>query len=77
MHTMGSVVMPWQRRVTARRRSNQTMVAVREADGCWRVAAFHNTRYRPMRLPEGAGLRAILGVMRLRTRVAAWFGAAG
>jgi uncharacterized protein (TIGR02246 family) len=77
LHTIGSVVMPWQRRVAARRRSNQTMVAVREKDGCWRVAAFHNTRCRPMRLPEGAGLRVILCVMRLRMRVAAWLGAGG
>jgi uncharacterized protein (TIGR02246 family) len=69
LHTMGSVVMPWQRGVTARRRSNQTMVAVREADG-WRVAAFHNTRVRPMPLPTGAMLGLILAVMRLRTRFA-------
>jgi uncharacterized protein (TIGR02246 family) len=71
LHTMGSVVMPWQRGVTARRRSNQTMVAVREADG-WRVAAFHNTRYRPTPLPTGAMLRPILAIMRLRTRFARW-----
>jgi uncharacterized protein (TIGR02246 family) len=70
LHTMGSVVMPWQHGVTARRRSNQTMVAVREGDGGWRVAAFHNTRYRPTALPTGAMLRLILAIMRLRTRFA-------
>jgi uncharacterized protein (TIGR02246 family) len=69
LHTVGSVVMPWQREVTARRRSNQTMVAVRESGG-WRVAAFHNTRYRPTPLPTGAMLRLILAIMRLRTRFA-------
>lgn len=69
MHAMGSVLMPWQEKVTARRRSIQTYVARREADNCWRFTAFHNTRYRPTRLPSGKMLAIILALMRLRTAI--------
>jgi uncharacterized protein (TIGR02246 family) len=69
MHAMGSVLLPWQDAVTARRRSNQTYVVVQRPEG-WRIAAFHNTRYRPTALPAGFGLKAILLVMRLRAALA-------
>ena len=65
MHAMGSVLMPWQSEVTAKRRSNQTYVVVR-VGGRWLVTAFHNTRYRPMRLPSGPALKMIMFFMRLR-----------
>lgn len=68
MHAFGSVLLRWQDAVTPRRRSNQTYVVVRGADG-WRITAFHNTRYRPMRLPTGFALKTILLGMRLRTVV--------
>ena len=68
MHAMGSVLLPWQDRVTAKRRSNQTYVVVREKEG-WCIAAFHNTRFRPMRLPTGRMLRLIRGLMRPRTAI--------
>ena len=42
MHAMGSVLMPWQDDITAKRRSNQTYVVVKQ-DGGWLVTAFHNT----------------------------------
>jgi uncharacterized protein (TIGR02246 family) len=66
MHAFGSVLLPWQDAVTPKRRSNQTYVAVRRPEG-WRITAFHNTRYRPMRVPTGFALKAILFTMSLRT----------
>lgn len=51
VHGTGSVLTPWRSRLPTRRRSYQTMVAVREPDG-WRFAAFHNSRVRPVRIPE-------------------------
>jgi uncharacterized protein (TIGR02246 family) len=65
VHAMGSVLFPWQSRVTAKRRSNQTLVAVRRPEG-WRFTAFHNTRYRPTALPTGMPLKLILALMRVR-----------
>jgi uncharacterized protein (TIGR02246 family) len=65
VHTMGSVLFPWQRRVTSKRRSNQTLVAVRQPEG-WRFAAFHNTRYRPTPLPTGLPLKLIVALLRMR-----------
>jgi uncharacterized protein (TIGR02246 family) len=69
MHGMGSVLLPWQRAVTPGRRSLQTYVVVRQ-DGTWRIAAFHNVRVRPMRLPTGLGLRLIVLAMHARTVLA-------
>jgi uncharacterized protein (TIGR02246 family) len=69
MHAMGSVLLPWQDAVTAKRRSNQTYVVVRRPEG-WRITAFHNTRYRPRGLPAGFALKAVLFAMRLRTVLA-------
>jgi uncharacterized protein (TIGR02246 family) len=65
VHAMGSILLPWQDEVTPKRRSNQTLVAVKRPEG-WRFTAFHNTRYRPMTLPRGAPLRVIVSLMRLR-----------
>lgn len=69
MHGMGSVLMPWHRAVAPHRRSLQTYVVVRR-QGVWRIAAFHNTRVRPLHLPQGLALRLILLAMRLRTALA-------
>jgi uncharacterized protein (TIGR02246 family) len=66
MHAWGSVLLPWQSRVTPQRRSIQTYVVVRERDGCWRITAFHNTRYRPLKVPRGWRLTLILLAMRAR-----------
>lgn len=43
----GSVVFAWQVRVPKNRISRNTWVLVRTDDG-WQVAAFHNTRMRPV-----------------------------
>lgn len=51
VHSTGSVLMPWRSRLPKGRRSYQTMVAVREPDG-WRFTTFHNSRVRPVRIPE-------------------------
>jgi uncharacterized protein (TIGR02246 family) len=69
VHAMGSVLFPWQSHVTAKRRSNQTLVAVRRPEG-WRFAAFHNTRYRPVAVPTGLPLKWILAFMRIRAALA-------
>lgn len=50
-HATGSVLMPWRRRLPRRRLSRQTLVVVKTADG-WRFAALHNSRVRPLRIPE-------------------------
>lgn len=57
VHATGSVLMPWRRRLPERRLSRQTLVAVKTADG-WRFAALHNSRVRPMRIPEPDSLPA-------------------
>jgi uncharacterized protein (TIGR02246 family) len=48
MHAVGSTVMRGKREPSPERDSIQTLVAVREG-GQWRLAAFQNTRVRPMR----------------------------
>jgi uncharacterized protein (TIGR02246 family) len=65
VHTMGSVLFPWQSGVTPTRRSNQTLLAVRRPEG-WRFTAFHNTRYRPAPLPKGLPLRVVMALLRMR-----------
>lgn len=45
-HGRGAVLPKGRTKVSARRRSTQTYVAV-ESGGEWRFAAFQNTRYRP------------------------------
>ena len=47
MHAVGSTVMRGKSEPSPERDSIQTLVAVREA-GEWRLAAFQNTRVRPM-----------------------------
>jgi uncharacterized protein (TIGR02246 family) len=48
MHAVGSTVMRGKSEPSPERDSIQTLVAVRR-DGEWRLAAFQNTRVRPMR----------------------------
>ncbi len=47
MHAVGSTIMPGKSEPSPERDSIQTLVATRE-DGEWRLAAFQNTRVRPM-----------------------------
>lgn len=64
VHWTGSVAYPWNKRVRSRRRSRQTLVIVRR-DGNWKVAAFQNTRVRP--LPqEGIGFELASRLIRWR-----------
>lgn len=68
VHTMGSVLMPWRSKLPKRRLSRQTVIAVRTSGG-WRFTALHNTRVRPVRIPEPNSLpsrasRAMTGLAR-------------
>jgi uncharacterized protein (TIGR02246 family) len=47
MHALGNTIARRRSRPARERASIQTLVAVRTADG-WRLAAFHNTRVRPI-----------------------------
>jgi uncharacterized protein (TIGR02246 family) len=47
MHVIGSTIMPGKRNHSPVRDSIQTLVAVRR-EGRWKLAAFQNTRLRPM-----------------------------
>jgi uncharacterized protein (TIGR02246 family) len=49
MHAVGSTVMRGKSEPSPERDSIQTLVAVRDGDGQWRLAAFQNTRVRWMR----------------------------
>lgn len=69
MHAMGSVLLPWQTRVHPRRRSYQTYVLVRTGISGWLIAAFHNSRVRPVAIPRGFLLRLVMGYFSLRTFV--------
>ncbi|MFZ3475620.1 SgcJ/EcaC family oxidoreductase [Streptomyces sp. 4.24] len=60
----GAALFPWQREVTAKRRSRQTLVLVREGDR-WTVASFHNGRVKPF--PASGPLFAVAAkAVRLR-----------
>ncbi|MFE9693589.1 SgcJ/EcaC family oxidoreductase [Micromonospora sp. NPDC005806] len=59
VHGTGSVLMPWRSRLPRRRRSRQTLVAVRTPAG-WRFTALHNGRVRPVRIPAPDSLPARL-----------------
>ena len=48
MHAVGSTVMRGKSEPSPERDSIQTLVAVREGGGEWRLAAFQNTRLRPV-----------------------------
>ena len=50
VHGTASVLMPWRSRLPKRRRSRQTLVAVRTESG-WLFTALHNGRVRPVRIP--------------------------
>ncbi|WP_374468680.1 SgcJ/EcaC family oxidoreductase [Ferrovibrio sp.] len=69
MHAMGSVLMPWQNRVTTSRRSIQTYVVRRDVAGVWRFEAFHNSRCRPVEYPKGLWLYLLRGLMRCRAAI--------
>jgi uncharacterized protein (TIGR02246 family) len=47
LHSTGAVQLRWQRKAPTGRQSVQTMVAVLEPNGEWRLAAFQNTRVSP------------------------------
>ena len=55
VHALGGTILRNKSQPAPERASIQTLVATRAA-GDWRLAAFHNTRIRPM----GAGFRAFL-----------------
>jgi hypothetical protein len=60
MHAVGNTVMRRKSTPSPERASIQTLVAVRRDDG-WRVAAFQNTRIRPMGRSAGTFLVWALG----------------
>jgi uncharacterized protein (TIGR02246 family) len=60
MHALGNTVMRGKSTPSRQRASIQTLVAVRHDDG-WRVAAFQNTRVRPMGRSAGTFLVWTLG----------------
>jgi uncharacterized protein (TIGR02246 family) len=51
VHATGSVLVAWRKRLPKRRRTRNTIVAVRGPEG-WRYAAIHNGRVRPVGVPE-------------------------
>ncbi len=55
VHGTASVLMPWRSRLPKRRRSRQTLVAVR-TEGAWLFTALHNGRVRPVRIPAPESL---------------------
>jgi uncharacterized protein (TIGR02246 family) len=55
VHATGSVLMPWRSKVPRRRLSRQTLVAMDTPEG-WRFAALHNSRVRPVRIPDPGSL---------------------
>jgi uncharacterized protein (TIGR02246 family) len=66
MHAVGNTIMRGKPRPSPARASIQTLVAVRRDDG-WRVAAFQNTRVRPMGASAGTFLVWSLGDWLWRT----------
>ena len=51
VHATGSVLMPWRAKLPSRRLSRQTLVAV-EHQRHWLWTNLHNTRVRPMAIPD-------------------------
>lgn len=51
LYGTASVLVAWRSRLPKRRRTRNTIVAVRGPDG-WRFTAMHNGRIRPVRIPE-------------------------
>jgi hypothetical protein len=57
VHATGSVLVAWRTRLPKRRRTRNTIVAVRTPDG-WCFTAIHNGRIRPVGVPEPDSLPA-------------------
>ena len=70
VHTLGSVLMPWRKKLPRGRLSRQTIVAVRTDDG-WRYTAFQNSRVRPRQIPppDSFPSRASQALTRLAQRL--------
>ena len=51
LYGTGSVLVAWRSRLPKRRLTRNTIIAVRQLDG-WRFTAIHNSRVRPMNIPE-------------------------
>lgn len=51
IHATGSVLVAWRNRLPRRRLTRLSMVAVRGPDG-WRFTSTHNSRVRPVGVPE-------------------------
>ena len=51
LHGTGSVLVAWRSELPKRRRTRNTVVAVRGPEG-WRFSAIHNGRIRPVQIPE-------------------------
>jgi hypothetical protein len=60
-----SVRVAWQREPPRKRRTRNTITAVRTPDG-WRAASIHNGRIRPVGVPEPDGVlgRVARGLVR-------------
>jgi uncharacterized protein (TIGR02246 family) len=65
VHGTGSVLVAWRTRLPKRRRTRNTVVAVRTPDG-WRFTAMHNGRIRPVGIPapDSFPSRAARGLVR-------------
>jgi uncharacterized protein (TIGR02246 family) len=66
VHATGSVLVAWRKRLPKRRRTRNTIVAVRGPEG-WRYAAIHNGRIRPVGVPEPDSLPARIARGLVRT----------
>ena len=51
VHSTGAVLFPWQKELVNSRLSIQTLVLVKR-EGRWLAAAFHNSRVKPVPIPE-------------------------
>ena len=70
VHSVGTVMFPWQREPPASRRSIQTLVFQRRTDG-WTIAAFHNARIKPVPQPDSLAFRLAARFIRLRAALSA------
>jgi len=70
VHGTASVLMPWRSKLPKRRRSRQTLVAVRTEEG-WRFTALQNGRVRPVRIPAPGSVpsRMAQGMGRITRRL--------
>ena len=51
LYGTGSVLVAWRSPLPKRRLTRNTIIAVRRPEG-WRFTAIHNSRVRPMNIPE-------------------------